>query len=255
MLSKLKSPGVLWRDTSGRLDGLHAWLAPLGLRLIMAWEFGEAGFEKLRGENWFSGIQENFPIPFNWVPADLSWGMSTWFEIIGAFALALGLFTRFFAFSLLILTFVATAAVHWPESWGSLAELWQGYQIRNVDGQGNFKLPLLFALMLLPLVLGGAGKLSLDHLIGNFVLPERKVARADAISWALAGIAFGLPLATLFPAFGLSLAGVGTLALGLLQWTAGADPWRSGGNRGGLAHRAADPHGHRDACTVVVRAQ
>lgn len=194
----------------------------------MAWEFGEAGFEKLHGENWFGGIQENFPIPFNWVPADLSWGMATWFEIIGAFALALGLFTRFFAFSLLILTFVATAAVHWPESWSSLAGLWQGYQIRNVDGQGNFKLPLLFALMLFPLVLGGAGKLSLDHLIGKLFLPAQKAARADAIAWALASIAFGLPLATLFPVLGLGLAGVGMTALIWMLSTARADSWRGG---------------------------
>jgi putative oxidoreductase len=234
MFSRLKSPGALWRDTTGRLDGLHAWLAPLGLRLILAWEFGEAGFEKLRGENWFSGIQENFPIPFNWVPADLSWGMSTWFEIIGAFALALGLFTRFFAFSLLILTFVATAAVHWPESWSSLSELWQGYQIRNVEGQGNFKLPLLFALMLLPLVLGGAGRFSLDHLIGNWLLPAQRVARADGTAWALACIAFGLPLAALFPAVGISIAGAGSLALAwLLQMSPSPlpAPTRSQANR------------------------
>ncbi len=226
MLSQLKSPGALWRNTTARLDGLHTWLAPLGLRLIMAWEFGEAGFEKLRGENWFGGMLEKFPVPFNWVPANLSWGLATWFEIIGAFALVLGLFTRFFAFSLLILTFVATAAVHWPESWSSLSDLWQGYQVRNVDGHGNFKLPLLFALMLFPLVLGGAGKFSLDHLLSKFLLPTQNAARADGTAWALAGVAFGLPLATLFPAVGLSLAAIGVLYLAWLQWGAGTDSGR-----------------------------
>jgi putative oxidoreductase len=200
--------GGLWRQTTGRLEGLGAWLASFGLRLIMAWEFGEAGFEKLRGSNWFGHVQDNFPFPFSVVSTDVSWFMATWFEIIGAFALLLGLFTRFFAFSLLILTFVATAAVHWPDSWSTLGELWQGYAITN-KGAGNFKLPLLFALMLLPLVLGGAGKLSLDHLLGRWLLPARPVARADGLSWSLAGIAFGLPLATLFPAFGLLLAAAG----------------------------------------------
>jgi len=206
--------GRHWRSTTARLDGLHAWLAPLGLRLIMAWEFGEAGFEKLRGESWFAGIQAKFPVPFNWVPADLSWSLATWAEILGAFALALGLCTRFFAFSLLVLTFVATASVHWPESWSSLSHLWQGYQIRNVDGLGNFKLPLLFALMLFPLVLGGGGKLSLDHLIGSRLLPAAQPPRADATAWALAGIAFGLPLTALFPVTGLVLAVGGALYLG-----------------------------------------
>jgi putative oxidoreductase len=113
------STGVLWRQVTARLDGLGEWLAPLGLRLIMAWEFGEAGFEKLRGQNWFTGIRDDFPFPFSAVSADLSWALATWFEILGAFALLVGLCTRFFAFSLLVLTFVAVAAVHWPESWSS----------------------------------------------------------------------------------------------------------------------------------------
>jgi putative oxidoreductase len=219
-----QSAAELWRATTARLDGLHAWLAPLGLRLIMAWEFGEAGFEKLRGENWFSGIQSQFPFPFSHVPADLSWSLATWAEILGAFALAFGLFTRFFAFSLLVLTLVATAAVHWPESWSSLSQLWQGYQIRNVEGAGNFKLPLLFALMLLPLVLGGAGKLSVDHLLGTWLLPPGTPAQADATAWALAGLAFGLPLATLFPTLGLGLAAAGVLALAALRWMLPPDP-------------------------------
>jgi putative oxidoreductase len=200
--------GMQWRQTTARLEGLGAWLAPLGLRLIMAWEFGEAGFEKLRGSNWFGHVQENFPFPFSVVSVDVSWFMATWFEIVGAFALVLGLFTRFFAFSLLILSIVATAAVHWPDSWSTLGELWKGYAITD-RGAGNFKLPLLFALMLFALVLNGAGKLSLDHLLGRWLLPAPGALRADGLAWSLAGVAFGLPLAALFPAFGLLLAAAG----------------------------------------------
>ena len=66
-------------------------------------------------------------------------------------------------FALLLLTIVAIDAVHWPAAWSSLAELWQGYAITD-KGFGNYKLPLLFLLMLVPLVLNGAGRLSLDHL-------------------------------------------------------------------------------------------
>lgn len=173
---------------------------------------GESGFEKLRGSNWFSHVQDNFPFPFSVVSANLSWSMATWIEIVGAFALVLGLFTRFFAFSLLILTFVATAAVHWPDSWSTLGELWQGYAISD-KGAGNFKLPLLFALMLFPLVLNGAGKLSLDHLLGRWLLPTPPAVRADGLAWSLAGLAFGLPLATLFPTFGLMLAAAGVAGI------------------------------------------
>lgn len=200
--------GGLWRQTTAQLEGLGAWLAPLALRLIMAWEFGEAGFEKLRGSNWFNHVQDNFPFPFSVVSPDLSWFLATWFEIIGSFALLLGLFTRFFAFSLLVLTFVATAAVHWPDSWSTLSELWQGYAITD-KGAGNFKLPLLFAVMLYALVLNGAGKLSLDALLGRWLLPAPITPRADELAWSLAGVAFGLPLAALFPAFGLLLVAAG----------------------------------------------
>jgi len=204
----MQSLGALWRQITFRLEGLGSYLAPLSLRLIMAWEFGESGFEKLRGDNWFSHVQGDFPFPFSVVSTDISWFMATWFEIVGAFALLLGLFTRFFAFSLLILTFVATAAVHWPDSWSTLGELWQGYAISD-QGMGNFKLPLLFALILFTLVLNGGGKLSLDHLLGRALLPAAPAARTDGLAWSLAGVAFGLPLATLFPAFGLLLAAIG----------------------------------------------
>ena len=59
---------------------------------------------------------------------------------------------------------VATAAVHWPTEWVGLGELWSGYVITS-DGSGNFKLPLLFLIMLLPLVFYGGGKISVDQLL------------------------------------------------------------------------------------------
>ncbi len=153
----------LYQLVSNQLDRIGEWLPQLFLRLILAWEFGEAGFEKLHGSNWFADI--NFPFPLSLLPPDISWGMATYFEIIGAFALALGLATRFFSLSLIILTIVAIAAVHWPEQWGSLSELAQGYRITDQqgDGFGNYKLPLLLLLMLFPLLFNGAGKLSIDY--------------------------------------------------------------------------------------------
>lgn len=140
------------------------FLPALLLRLILAYEYGESGYAKFTGANWFAEL--SFPFPFNLVPAEFSWQMATWFELIGAAALVLGLATRFFSLTLIILTIVAIASVHWPEQWSSLSELWKGYAIED-EGSGNFKLPLLFILMLLPLLFGGAGKLSLDHLIAR----------------------------------------------------------------------------------------
>lgn len=145
------------------LDLLGLWIGLLSLRLILAWEFGEAGFEKLHGSNWFADIQDQFPWPFNLIPPDLNWALATGFEIVGAIALVIGLGTRFFSASLIVLTVVAMLSVHWPESWSTLGELLKGYALSD-DGFGNFKLPVIYIAMLLPLVLMGPGRLSLDAL-------------------------------------------------------------------------------------------
>ena len=149
---------------TGILDPVGDWVALLPIRLLMAFEFGKAGMMKLNGSNWFANVQDNFPFPFNVIPVEISWFIATWAEIFGALGLVLGLFTRFWAFSLVILSIVAIAGVHWPDDWNSLAELWKGYAVSN-KGFGNYRIPLLFVAMLIPLIFTGAGKLSLDHVL------------------------------------------------------------------------------------------
>ena len=157
---------TLKNQVTDALDSVGDWAALLPIRLLMAYEFGRAGIMKLNGSNWFANIQDNFPFPFDVIPVEISWFLATWTEILGAAGLVLGLFTRFWALGLIVVTFVAIAGVHLPESWDSLAELWKGYSVSN-KGFGNFRIPLLFIVMLLPLVLMGPGKLSLDHLLAK----------------------------------------------------------------------------------------
>lgn len=140
------------------LDQAGSWIGLLGIRLLLAWEFGVAGLEKLRGENWFADIQGNFPFPFSVVPVDISWLLATWTELVGAAALVIGLGTRFGALSLLVLDVFAWASVH----------AGNGY---NVCDNG-WKLPLMYLLMLVPLVLSGPGKLSLDHAVRQACLEK-----------------------------------------------------------------------------------
>lgn len=150
------------------LDRIAPILPPLLLRLLLAWEFGESGYEKYTGTNWFADA--TFPFPFNILPPSASWAISEWFELIGAAALVLGLATRFFVVSLMILTVVAISVAHWPEHWNTLGELLKGYRIVDADGDGfgNYKLPLIYLIMFLPLLFGGAGKISLDYLIKKY---------------------------------------------------------------------------------------
>lgn len=201
-----------WTTLTERLSGVGQWLAPLGLRIILAWEFFEAGREKLHGENWFSSIQTDFPFPFNIVPASLSWTMATWSELLLGIALLIGLGTRFAAFGLFVLTVVATAAVHWPDNWMGVSQLLQGYAISDM-GRGNYKLPVIFLAMLLPLILLGPGKFSLDAALARSLRVGETRPFVDMIGWGIVLLALGLPLAMLLPLPGLAMAGLGIALL------------------------------------------
>ncbi len=153
----------IYTNATQVLDHAATWLPQMFLRSLLAWEFLESGLEKYHGENWFADLQ--FPFPLNLVPVELSWHMATYFEIVGALALLIGLGTRFFTMSLMILTVVAILTVHAPEHFGSLSDILKGYRVvdEEGDGFGNYKLPLIYLVMFLPLLLGGAGKFSGDY--------------------------------------------------------------------------------------------
>lgn len=152
----------------GKLDSAGDWVALLLIRLLLAYEFGKAGLMKFNGNNWFANYQNDFLFPFNFVPVEVSWFMATWAEILGSFCLIFGLFTRFWALSLIVVSLVAISGVHWPDDWSGLSQLWESYSVsRKSDAHGNFRIPLLFIAMLLPLVFRGAGKLSLDHILAR----------------------------------------------------------------------------------------
>ncbi|MBI3562603.1 MAG: DoxX family protein [Gammaproteobacteria bacterium] len=134
------------------LNSLGHYLPAAGLRLLLAYEFWESGIEKLHGTNWFGDIYDKFPFPLNLLSTDLNWFLATWSELLGATALVLGLATRFSSITLIFVTVIAWITSH-PG----------GYSISN----GGYKLPLIYVVMLLPLLFCGPGKLSLDHLISR----------------------------------------------------------------------------------------
>lgn len=155
----------LFRSCAGRglalLDEIGSWIGLLFIRVVVGYEFLDSGLVKFNGENWFADIQDQFPFPFNLVPADISWQMATWFEILGGIGIIVGLGARFFSFSLIILTVVAILSAHWPAEWHSLTELAMGYVLTD-DGHGNYKLPLILLVMLTPVLFLGPGKASID---------------------------------------------------------------------------------------------
>ncbi|KUM55267.1 HvfX family Cu-binding RiPP maturation protein [Rheinheimera sp. EpRS3] len=154
----------LTKTLSASLNSVGLWLADIPLRLFLVWEFFDAGLEKWNGENWFAQIQSNFPLPFNLLPVNLNWQLSMWAELIAPVLILLGFGTRLASLVLIVLTIVATAAVHWPAEWSSLSELAMGYSISN-KGYGNYKLPLIYMVGLFFLLLKGSGRLSVDALL------------------------------------------------------------------------------------------
>jgi len=205
-----------------RASGDYVW--PLLLRSIMAWEFWESGITKLNGNNWFGDIpwaewQKGFPFPFGVIPTDLNWFLATWGELVFAVMLLFGLFTRFTALSLIVITVVATAAVHWPAEWSSLTELWSGYVITS-KGAGNYKLPLLFVVMLLPLLFAGGGKLSLDHLMlsitGRNDLVDDRTGGLQSTGLAL--MVLGIATIWVEPLWGLSLLVAGVISISVPEF-------------------------------------
>lgn len=112
--------------------------AMVAIRLILAYEFFTAGLMKLNGSNWYGSIQDQFPFPFNLLPADFNWYLSMGAELTLPILLVLGLGTRFAALGLIILDIVAWIAVHDG-----------GYTISD----GGFRLPLIFLTMLIPILI------------------------------------------------------------------------------------------------------
>jgi putative oxidoreductase len=212
----VKTGTELWHATVTRLNSAGTFLPQIFLRAILFWEFWEAGKMKYDGGadgNWFASRQESFPFPFDVIDPTISWYMAMWGEIIFAILILLGLFTRFAAISLIIITVVATSAVHWPESWSSLSQLWEGYTI-TPEGAGNYKLPLLYVIMLLPLLFSGGGKFSLDNFLAKITnYSDSDAQQSDLGMWGLALLAIGVPLLFLMPYLGIGLAVAGLVAL------------------------------------------
>ena len=123
----------------------------LALRLFAAYEFLESGLEKWNGENWFADINSQFPFPFNLLPDTVNWNLAMWAELVLPALLIVGLATRLSALGLMVVTAVAWSAVH--------AGL--GY---NVCDNG-YKMALIYLVVLFPVLLQGAGGMSLDALL------------------------------------------------------------------------------------------
>ncbi|WP_442871900.1 DoxX family protein [Colwellia sp. Bg11-28] len=120
-------------------------LALLGARFYVAWVFFASGLTKLR--DWDSTLflfEEEYSVPF--IPFELAAYLGTAGELILPVLLILGLASRFGALGLTVVNIVAVV---------SLTEIAPAALYSHV----------IWGLLLLQVVLFGAGKLSLDYLL------------------------------------------------------------------------------------------
>jgi len=131
-----------------KINGLRD-ISLVFFRLILAYGFYGPAMMKwgnLSGiADWFAGMG----IPFPTLNAYLA--AST--EMAAVVLLPLGLFTRIISIPLMITMVVAIATVHFGN----------GFEA----GDNGFEIPLYYLLMLFALLVNGAGKMSLDHLISR----------------------------------------------------------------------------------------
>jgi len=132
----------------------------LFIRLILAYGFYTPAMLKWQDigsiAEWFGSLG----IPFPTLNAYLS--AST--EIAGVFLLLLGFLTRFISIPLIFVMIVAIVTVH----------LGNGFEA----GNNGFEIPLYYILMLLVLLINGAGKFSLDNFLSNKIFNRTKTFMA-----------------------------------------------------------------------------
>ena len=137
-----------------------AGYAPVVLRVMLAIGFLYHGLPKLggTGHQQFQGMLGMMGIP---APGLMSW-VATIVEVGGALALLAGAYTTIAGLLLLLEMLVAIIKVHGPNGFSFMhitGMTEQGPQF----GMPGYEVNLLYIAMLLALVLGGAGKWSVDE--------------------------------------------------------------------------------------------
>ena len=135
--------------------------APIPLRLIVGYGFMEHGFAKLsRGPEAFAVILHTMGVP---APHLMAW-LTILTELIGGFAVLLGVFVPLVSVPMAAVLFVAMLTVHLPYGFSSI-KLLSVMSGRAQFGPPGYEIDLLYLACLAALVFAGSGPLAIDGLL------------------------------------------------------------------------------------------
>ena len=141
---------------------LQQW-ASLPLRLVIGTGFVVHGWAKLsRGPAGFARLLEQIGVP---LPDAMAW-VSTVIEILGGVAILAGAFVAVVSIPLIVMMLVAMFTVHLRYGFSAINTIGltaDGPQF----GPPGYEVNLLYIAGLLALILGGAGRCSIDRLLAR----------------------------------------------------------------------------------------
>jgi putative oxidoreductase len=141
---------------------LVQWV-PLPLRLIVGLGFMAHGWAKLsRGPSGFAKLLAQIGAP---LPEVTAW-VSTFTELVGGLAIFVGAFVEVVSVPLIAMMLVAMFTVHLKYGFSSVNTIGMT-ESGPKFGPPGYEINLLYIAGLVSLILGGAGALSVDHLISR----------------------------------------------------------------------------------------
>jgi putative oxidoreductase len=142
----------------------------LVLRVVIGYGFMVHGFAKLsKGVGTFGGILQAIGVP---APDLMAW-LTVMVELLGGLAVFAGAFIGIVSIPLVIVLLVAMFTVHLPYGFSSiklLAVTSRGAQF----GPPGYEMDLVYIACLIALMIGGAGPLSVDRLLGRGRRSDRR---------------------------------------------------------------------------------